>query len=65
MRLIGTDEQRVYNETMRLLTEPTAYTHMAEAVNPYGDGEAARRIIEAILYHAGKIAAPPEPFRSE
>ena len=38
---------------------------MAEAVNPYGDGEAARRIIEAILYHAGKIAAPPEPFRSE
>ena len=65
VRLIGTDEQRVYNETMRLLTEPTAYTHMAEAVNPYGDGEAARRIIEAILYHAGKIAAPPEPFRSE
>jgi UDP-N-acetylglucosamine 2-epimerase len=64
VRLIGTDEERVYSETMRLLTEPTAYTHMAEAVNPYGDGQAARRIIEAILYHAGHIHTPPEPFRS-
>ena len=64
VRLIGTDERRVYEETMRLLTEPTAYTHMAEAVNPYGDGEAARRIIEAILYHAGLTQTPPEPFRS-
>ena len=62
VRLIGTDEQRVYEETMRLLTEPTAYTHMAEAVNPYGDGEAARRIIEAILYHAGHSHTKPEPF---
>ena len=64
VRLIGTDERRVYEETMRLLTEPTAYTHMAEAVNPYGDGEAARRIIGAILYHAGRTQTPPEPFRS-
>ena len=62
VRLIGTDERRVYEETMRLLTEPTAYTHMAEAVNPYGDGEAARRIIEAILYHAGHSHTKPEPF---
>ena len=60
--LIGTDEQRVYEETMRLLTETTAYTHMAEAVNPYGDGAASRRIIEAILYHAGHTHTKPEPF---
>ena len=64
VRLIGTNEQRVYSETMRLLTEPTAYTHMAEAVNPYGDGEAARRIIEAILYHAGRFPEPPDAFHS-
>ena len=62
VRLVGTDEQRVYDETMRLLTEPTAYTHMAEAVNPYGDGKASRRIIEAILYHAGHAHTKPEPF---
>ena len=64
VRLIGTDEQRVYEETMRLLTEPTAYTHMAEAVNPYGDGKAARRTVEAILYHAGHTQTKPEPFQS-
>lgn len=64
VRLIGTDERRVYEETMRLLTEPTAYTYMAEAVNPYGDGKAAHRIIEAILYHAGHAQTPPEPFQS-
>ena len=65
VRLVGTDEQRVYGETMRLLTDPDAYRRMAEAVNPYGDGRAARRIIEAILYHAERRNAPPTPFRSE
>ena len=65
VRLVGTDEQRVYGETMRLLTDPDAYRRMAEAVNPYGDGRAARRIIEAILYHAERRSAPPTPFRSE
>ena len=62
VRLIGTDEQRVYEETMRLLTDAIAYTRMAEAVNPYGDGKASRRIIEAILYHAGHTHTIPEPF---
>ena len=62
VRLIGTDEQRVYEETMRLLTDPIGYRSMAEAVNPYGDGEAARRIIEAILYHAGHSHTIPDPF---
>ena len=62
VRLVGTDEQRIYEETMHLLTEPLAYRSMAEAMNPYGDGEASRRIIEAILYHAGRIHTKPEPF---
>ena len=65
VRLVGTDEQRVYGETMRLLTDPAAYRRMAEAVNPYGDGRAAQRIIEAILYHAGRRSTPPIPFCSE
>ena len=63
VHLIGTAQERVYAETKRLLTDQAAYAAMAEAVNPYGDGEAARRIIEAILYHAGHIHTPPEPFR--
>jgi hypothetical protein len=37
---------------------------MAEAVNPYGDGKAARRTVEAILYHAGHTQTKPEPFQS-
>ena len=64
VHLIGTAQERVYAETKHLLTDKEAYAHMAEAVNPYGDGKAARRIIEAILYHAGHIHTPPEPFRS-
>ena len=65
VHLIGTAEDRVFNETMRLLTDTTAYAAMAEAVNPYGDGRAAQRIIEAILYHAGHRHTPPEPFHAE
>ena len=65
VRLVGTDEQRVYGEMMRLLTDSAAYRRMAEAVNPYGDGRAAQRIIEAILYHAGRRSTPPIPFCSE
>ena len=65
VRLVGTDEQRIYGETMRLLTDPAAYRRMAEAVNPYGDGRAAQRIIEAILYHAGRRSTPPIPFCSD
>ena len=64
VRLIGTDEERVYGDTMQLLTDSAAYTRMAEAVNPYGDGEAARRIIEAILYYAGRRETPPDAFQS-
>ena len=37
---------------------------MSEAYNPYGDGEAAKRIIEAILYRYGKRELPPEPFKA-
>ena len=65
VHLIGTAEEHVYNETMRLLTDTGAYAAMAEAVNPYGDGRAAQRIIEAILYHAGHRHTPPELFHAE
>ena len=60
--LVGTEEERVYNEAKKLLTDETAYARMAEARSPYGDGEAARRIVEAILYRYGKREKPPIPF---
>ena len=35
---------------------------MAHAVNPYGDGQACRRIVDAIQWHFGQLPQPPEPF---
>jgi UDP-N-acetylglucosamine 2-epimerase (non-hydrolysing) len=48
VKLVGADEAAIVRETTRLLDDPAAYRAMAEAVNPYGDGQAAPRIIEAI-----------------
>lgn len=49
VRLVGTGRQQIRDETWRLLNDPAAYRSMANAVNPYGDGEASRRIIESIV----------------
>lgn len=48
VRLIGTDEQRIVDEVSRLLTDETAYAQMAHATNPYGDGHATERTLDAI-----------------
>ncbi|WP_188066298.1 non-hydrolyzing UDP-N-acetylglucosamine 2-epimerase [Brevibacillus brevis] len=63
LKLVGTDEEQVYAMAKELLTNQAAYDAMAHAVNPYGDGEASRRIVEAILYHFGLRAEQPEPFQ--
>ena len=47
--LVGTDPERIVRETRRLLDDPRAYTAMAKAVNPFGDGHAAERIVAALL----------------
>ena len=46
--LVGTDEDLIVSETNRLLTEDAAYQAMSRAHNPYGDGKAAGRILDAI-----------------
>ena len=62
VKLVGTEEERVYREAKRLLTDAAEYSRMAEARSPYGDGKAAGRIVDAILYHFGKRETPPERF---
>ena len=49
VRLVGTDPAEILTQARLLLDNPQAYGAMAQAINPYGDGEAARRIVEAIL----------------
>ena len=62
VKLIGTDRDVVYNEAKTLLTDEAAYNRMAESVNPYGDGKASARIIQAILYHYGMVDSRPDVF---
>lgn len=57
VRLVGTDRERIVRETMLLLDDSEKYVNMARAVNPYGDGRAAERIVEVLL---GNEVAPFE-----
>jgi UDP-N-acetylglucosamine 2-epimerase (non-hydrolysing) len=63
LKLAGTNEEDIYSMAKELLTSNEAYESMAKASNPYGDGEASRRIIEAILYHFNKREERPDTFR--
>ena len=48
LKLVGTDPDLIYSEARRLLDNPQAHAAMAGAVNPYGDGHAAERIVSAL-----------------
>jgi len=48
-KLVGTSSETIVSETSRLLTDPAAYASMVKKHNPYGDGKAARRIVEVIV----------------
>jgi UDP-N-acetylglucosamine 2-epimerase (non-hydrolysing) len=48
-RVVGTDTERIVRDTLTLLDDEAAYDAMARAVNPFGDGHAAERIVDALL----------------
>ncbi|OAB37635.1 UDP-N-acetyl glucosamine 2-epimerase [Paenibacillus macquariensis subsp. defensor] len=62
LELIGTDEEKVYEWTKRLLTDSAVYDSMSKAANPYGDGRASERIVNAILHNFGLEKERPEEF---
>ena len=62
-KLAGVAYDDIVSMADQLLTDPAAYAAMARAVNPYGDGQACRRIADAILWHFGR-GPRPEDFRS-
>lgn len=49
LKLVGTDEEAIYKEAKLLLTDKNAYDKMSKASNPYGDGHASKRIVDAII----------------
>ena len=48
LKLVGTQEEIIYSTCMHLLTNEQAYSAMARAENPYGDGHACRRIADIL-----------------
>ncbi len=48
VKLVGSDAQRIIDEASLLLDDETAYASMARALNPYGDGNASERIVQAL-----------------
>lgn len=48
-RLVGTDRVRIVEETSKLLDDKVHYATLAQAVNPFGDGRASERIVEALI----------------
>ena len=62
VRLAGVSKDNIVRQAKQLLDDPAAYQSMAQAVNPYGDGNACARIADAILYHFGVSETAPEPF---
>jgi len=62
--LAGTDKENIIKLTSKLLNNAEEYSKMSKAVNPYGDGKASQRIVQALLYEFGFTDVKPEDFQS-
>ena len=59
--LVGTDTQRIIAEVNRLLDDPTLHASFSRRINPYGDGHASQRIVDALC---GRPVAEFDPYGS-
>lgn len=62
LKLVGTEPAKVKAAMLGLLDDPNVYQQMAQAQNPYGDGQASQRILAAIAYHFGLSEQRPKEF---
>lgn len=62
LKLVGTEPAKVKASMLELLDDPNVYQQMAQAQNPYGDGQASQRILAAIAYHFGLSEQRPKEF---
>lgn len=63
VKLVGTDMDEIVGSANKLIRNQDEYDKMSKAVNPYGDGNASQRIVDAILYSFGYRNDKPEGFR--
>lgn len=64
VKLAGVEYDNIVRLANALLEQPEEYEKMARAVNPYGDGNACRRIADAIEWHFGLRNEKPADFRA-
>ncbi|MBQ3038699.1 MAG: UDP-N-acetylglucosamine 2-epimerase (non-hydrolyzing) [Clostridia bacterium] len=63
VKIAGVDKEVIFEMACDLLDNEESYNKMAKAANPYGDGNASERIVDAILYKFGLIDKRPEDYR--
>ena len=62
VRLVGMDEEKIFTAVSQLLSDKNEYEKMSHSVNPYGDGQAAKRIVGGILHYFKLQENRPEEF---
>ncbi|KAG1058765.1 hypothetical protein G6F60_015657 [Rhizopus arrhizus] len=60
--LVGTDPQRIVAEVARLLDNPELHASFSRRINPYGDGLASQRIVDALC---GRAVSEFDPYGTE
>lgn len=63
VKLVGVERRSVARAVSQLLDSQSAYSKMARAANPYGDGRASQRILDSLLHFSGKVKTPPADFK--
>ncbi len=64
-RLVGTGRESIVSAVSRLLDDPIEYDRMRHAINPYGDGLAAERIVASVRHFFGLTRIRPRPFQPD
>lgn len=65
VKIAGVDEEVIFNLACDLIDNKESYDKMAKAINPYGDGNASERIVDAILYEFGINNERPQDYITE
>ena len=63
VKVVGTDKNKIIEESNKLLNDKNEYNKMSKATNPYGDGKACERIVDAILYYFKLKSDRPEEMK--